>query len=482
MEERHALANSNRSSWLASFDDHGRYVDPVTGFWESRSGEMYLPESATWVPAYDGEDDGDGDGDGEGEGDLQITIVSADSALAPDLPSHLFPGIGSAGAQFRVTSGSVPTRQAMNEYLEHAIVDSNLTNYDEGTGEGSFVVVDGDAPKAGTIVTLSGNQQSHLIVPIDVDDASTLTTAHPPMTIERYYDELDRHDWYSGFSDDYSVEKRGEAEYKRLVEIADQHGPDYQALCGAFRKHHFSGEAWSTPKYDKPARPVNGVLTLPSVPAAKAATEPIATPKSLTLADELPRNADPDQVALERARRISHAPSELPVDARTDEHPQPSEDLLRFRDVVIEERLIQFVSGNFFDICPLDRTAEAIDACLGRPYRPFGEKTPVRTTIEPALRALHCAYFDKMSASVRAGLPDTLLAYFGLNDVSGEKMLGRDAWGRVERAYKALAAPAAEQPTDSWKSHWPEYSPDGAVHRASFVQRVLTRFFAGAKQ
>lgn len=126
------------------------------------------------------------------------------------------------------------------------------------------------------------------------------------------------------------------------------------------------------------------------------------------------------------------------------ESPQPTDDLLSFRDLVIEEALISFVSGKYFNIFQLDRTADAIDARLGRPSRNYGEKTPVRAAIEPALNALHCVDFDKMSASLRAGLPNALLAHFGLDEASGEAMLGQEGWARVASAYQAFAAPAVE--------------------------------------
>lgn len=196
---------------------------------------------------------------------FEITILRADGASAPDLPSHLFPGAGSAGALFRVTAGAIPSRYVMSGYLDLTIVDAALTRYDECTGEGYFVVVDGDVPAAGTVLRLAGDEHDIPVVPTGVD-APAGTVIHPAMTIEQYYDELNQHDWYCGFSDDYSVERRGEENYTRLLEIANQHGADYLALIGAFRKHHFSGEPWNTPQYDKPARPINGVLVLPSAP------------------------------------------------------------------------------------------------------------------------------------------------------------------------------------------------------------------------
>ncbi|WP_241295349.1 hypothetical protein [Burkholderia stabilis] len=207
---------------------------------------------------------------------LEITILRADAAPAPDLPSHLFPGAGSDGALFRVTAGTAPSRDVMSGVLDLAIVDATLVRYDECTGEGYFVVVDGDAPAAGTVLRLAGDEHDTAVVPT-VGDALAGKIIHPAMTIEQYYDELNRHDWYCGFSDDYSVEQRGEENYTRLLEIANQHGADYLALIGAFRKHHFSGEPWNTPQYDKPARPINGVLVLPSTSTVGAETTTVCS-------------------------------------------------------------------------------------------------------------------------------------------------------------------------------------------------------------
>ncbi|MFH5255235.1 hypothetical protein ACGTRS_28795 [Burkholderia semiarida] len=200
---------------------------------------------------------------------LEITILRADAAPAPDLPSHLFPGSGSDGALFRVTAGTIPSRDVMSGVLDLAIVDAILVRYDECTGEGYFVVVDGDVPATGTVLRLAGDEHDTPVGPTVVD-APAETIIHPAMTIEQYYDELNRHDWYSGYSDDYSVEKQGEENYTRLLEIANQHGADYQALIGAFQKHYFSGKPWNTPQHDKPTRPVNGVLVLPPAPPAGA--------------------------------------------------------------------------------------------------------------------------------------------------------------------------------------------------------------------
>ncbi|WP_174432664.1 type IV secretion system DNA-binding domain-containing protein [Burkholderia metallica] len=152
----------------------------------------------------------------------------------------------------------------------HGFLASRLGR-DEGT-----VVVDPD----GTLCARFYQAEDRVINPCDErhrawsvigsvvehEERANMSLEHPAMTIEQYYDELNRHDWYCGFSDDYSVQSRGEENYVRLLEIANQHGADYLALIGAFQKHYFSGEPWNTPKHDKPARPINGVLVLPTVP------------------------------------------------------------------------------------------------------------------------------------------------------------------------------------------------------------------------
>ncbi|MCX4151017.1 MULTISPECIES: hypothetical protein [Paraburkholderia] len=202
---------------------------------------------------------------------LEIAITAATSAPAPDLPSHLLPGAGSDRATFRVVTGEVPDRQTMTELLGEAIVDAYLTDYNEETGEGHFVVVDGDAPEVGAVIDLSGENVESLELR-DLDHIATEdhidaeVDVYPSMNIEKYYHNLDRHDWYFTFSDDPSVYKQGNKDNERIHGIARQHGQDYLALLEAFSKHHFSGEPWGTARWDKPARPVNGVLVLPSAP------------------------------------------------------------------------------------------------------------------------------------------------------------------------------------------------------------------------
>lgn len=203
---------------------------------------------------------------------LQITITSISAAPAPDLPSHLFAGAGSDRATFRVTRGAAPSRDAISVLLEDAIADVCVTNYDQATGQGSFVVVDGPAPAAGTTIELDDDAVADTV---DLSDRAPPSSGGPIQqpTIEQFYDMLDRHDWFFGYSDDSRVYRYGSDNLERLKEIAGSLGGDHAALLAAFQRHHFSGAPWSTPKWDKPSRPASGLVNIPTAPSP-ASTEP----------------------------------------------------------------------------------------------------------------------------------------------------------------------------------------------------------------
>lgn len=199
---------------------------------------------------------------------LEITITGDVYAPPPGLPALPFPGVVRSGAAFRVTAGAVPARLVLAELLLSAVVDAYVTDYDEKTGEGYFVVVDGDAPALGEVVDLyvgygdsdTGNNRAD---PYEPD-------AYASMSIERFYDVLNHHEWYSGFADNYSLVTEGEADLARLQAIATLRGGDHLALYEAFWMHYFSGKPWNTPRWEKPGRPVNGVLILPGAPPSLA--------------------------------------------------------------------------------------------------------------------------------------------------------------------------------------------------------------------
>lgn len=84
--------------------------------------------------------------------------------------------------------------------------------------------------------------------------------------IETFWDQLARHDWHSCFSDDTRAYWAGEKDRKRLNEIAELGGEDYKALMAAFSKHYGTGRPWNNKQWDKPPRPVNGVVVIPAPP------------------------------------------------------------------------------------------------------------------------------------------------------------------------------------------------------------------------
>lgn len=57
LDQRLELAENDRDKWLRSFDQHGRYIDAESGFWESLNGEVYSHQEQKWLPAYDNEDE-----------------------------------------------------------------------------------------------------------------------------------------------------------------------------------------------------------------------------------------------------------------------------------------------------------------------------------------------------------------------------------------------------------------------------------------
>ncbi|MCM2547558.1 hypothetical protein [Burkholderia glumae] len=210
---------------------------------------------------------------------LQITILSMSGAPIPELPSHIFPGAGSDAAAFRVTHGTPPSRTVMYRLLEVENEDAYLVEYDQATGEGSFVVVDGDAPAAGTVIDLDTGETTEPAGSQAIG-ADSATEAYRTLTVEAFYDELVWHDWYFAYSDDGSEYRRGEQAEARLDAIAKLSGPDHAALYDAFKRHHFSGKPWGTAQWDKPKRPVSGVLVLPDAPVMPASPVTTLAPSS----------------------------------------------------------------------------------------------------------------------------------------------------------------------------------------------------------
>lgn len=92
-----------------------------------------------------------------------VTIGNVDAAPGPDMPSHLFPGCGSDGAEFTVTYGQRPLWGDVSDMLYEAIGDAVLLEYDEAIGIGYFRVVDGYAPPVGAVIPLIARAEADLI-------------------------------------------------------------------------------------------------------------------------------------------------------------------------------------------------------------------------------------------------------------------------------------------------------------------------------
>jgi hypothetical protein len=81
----------------------------------------------------------------------QIEITRKIEAPDGHLPSQFFAGTGCDRGLFIVTGDRRPSLEEVAKYLEDEIIDLMVINYDPETGEGDFLVVDGDAPESGTV-------------------------------------------------------------------------------------------------------------------------------------------------------------------------------------------------------------------------------------------------------------------------------------------------------------------------------------------
>ena len=74
------------------------------------------------------------------------------------------------------------------------------------------------------------------------------------MSLQQYWDELEKHDWYYPYSDDNRTFNRGSLNEKRLKREAFKN-TDMIEMYEAFGKYHFSGPAYNTERAPKPERP-----------------------------------------------------------------------------------------------------------------------------------------------------------------------------------------------------------------------------------
>jgi hypothetical protein len=283
MNARQAEANADNEKWRSTFDENGRYLDPVTGFWESLNAEFYVADTQKWASAQ-----------------IEYEVGPVSGTRYPQRATL-------AAAQIKITNidyvplvefralprdNVFPGHAEVVKLIETRVGPTNSINYDEQIGLGAYIVDGAETPTVGTILTLHHGETG--------------------MPVEQYWDQLNAHDWHYCFADaGMDAYMSGEANEDRLKAIAEQGGDDYEALYQAFRKHHNTGEPWRNAQWDKPHRPVNGVVVIPEAPADKHAVE--ATHKSNgypcgnypALGDGTAEQQHPPAINAEQAARIA---------------------------------------------------------------------------------------------------------------------------------------------------------------------------------
>jgi len=76
------------------------------------------------------------------------------------------------------------------------------------------------------------------------------------ITLPEFWALCKSHDWFHGFSDDQTVDRRGQAVGSWLQSIASANGQPYIDLLNAWRVHYFSGKPWGKEKQPAPECPI----------------------------------------------------------------------------------------------------------------------------------------------------------------------------------------------------------------------------------
>ena len=84
--------------------------------------------------------------------------------------------------------------------------------------------------------------------------AMTNPGMYAQMTLQEFWDMLNRHDWYYQFSDDHSMWSDGNKNADQIRLLSDI-SPGHKKLYEGFQKHYFGGEAFKKPESPKPERP-----------------------------------------------------------------------------------------------------------------------------------------------------------------------------------------------------------------------------------
>jgi len=83
----------------------------------------------------------------------------------------------------------------------------------------------------------------------------TMTSQQDAMSIEAFYEALEKHDWFFFWADSRHVTRAGEESKAALDEAARVGGESFQLLMSEYSKYCFSGTPWNTPKHPKPPAP-----------------------------------------------------------------------------------------------------------------------------------------------------------------------------------------------------------------------------------
>lgn len=108
----------------------------------------------------------------------------------------------------------------------------------------------------------------------------------------------------------------------------------------------------------------------------------------------------------------------------------------------ITDELLTIIDDEWLNLLKVNRLQQSLDQLRVRCRLPSrGNHGAVQFE---GLLALHCVYYDAMSWSTRAGLPNALLGAMGLDARTGPLLLGPHGWRRVEANYDRFAR---EHPT-----------------------------------
>ena len=82
-----------------------------------------------------------------------------------------------------------------------------------------------------------------------------MTNQKCTVSIQEFYESLERHDWYFGWTEDRHAYRAGEESYAALEATARAGGEQFRELLNEYSKHCFTGKPWGTVQHPKPPAP-----------------------------------------------------------------------------------------------------------------------------------------------------------------------------------------------------------------------------------